>query len=117
MLIKVANSLHKAYKSISVVNGLFTTIKRITKTRAKGWISLRNRFLIVNCKCSYCGGSKKLQVHHITPVHVDKSKELDENNLITLCNSNSKCHLNIGHLGKWNNHNINVVEDCKRHRE
>ena len=40
-------------------------------------------------------------------------KELDENNLITLCDGKSRCHLLFGHLLSWKSFNPNVVEDCK----
>ena len=32
----------------------------------------------------------KLEVHHITPIHEDYDKRLDNNNLITLCNYHHK---------------------------
>lgn len=60
--------------------------------------------------CEACGNDNldEMEVHHIIPIKVDKSKYLDLNNLITLCKdlTQNKCHLKIGHLGdyvrRWN---------------
>jgi hypothetical protein len=58
-----------------------------------------------------CGSSIKPEVHHIIPVHVDASKELDLNNLITLCDQ--YCHFIFGHLMNWELYNSNIIEDAK----
>ena len=51
-----------------------------------------------------------LQVHHIEPFHTNPDKELDENNLITLC---STCHFVFGHLKKWQSYNPDVLVDVE----
>jgi hypothetical protein len=43
--------------------------------------------------------------------------ELDRNNLITLCESKSKCHWIIGHLLNWRSYNPNAKEDALAFRE
>lgn len=78
--------------------------------RSPDWKSVRDNHIKNNPFCAACGTSKKLEVHHIVPVHIDPSKELDSSNLITLCNS--KCHLLFGHLMWFKSWNPNVVEDC-----
>jgi len=64
--------------------------------------------------CQACGTEKNLQVHHIVPVHIDPSKELDPGNLITLCELvRHDCHFHLGHLLNWKAYNPTVVEDSK----
>jgi hypothetical protein len=82
-------------------------------SRSSSWRSVRNLFLKENSVCSACGSIRNLQVHHIVPFNVDKNKELDLTNLITLCRT---CHFVFGHLMTWNSWNIDVVEDCKAYR-
>lgn len=72
------------------------------------WPTARKFHLKIQDKCQACGKKKSLEVHHITPVHKDPSKELNPQNLITLC---STCHLLFGHLGSWYSHNEFVKED------
>lgn len=56
--------------------------------------------------------------HHVIPVHVDPSKELDGDNLITLCEGPSfNCHLFFGHLRDWTNFNPNVRSDAEEWRK
>jgi 5-methylcytosine-specific restriction endonuclease McrA len=80
--------------------------------RNRSWSSVRESHLKLHGKCCACGGTKMLQVHHIVPVSVDPSKELDSTNLITLCMGPSECHLEIGHRGSWRRDNPNVIADA-----
>ena len=57
-----------------------------------------------------------MEVHHKMPFHLDKSKELDMANLITLCEANKNgvnCHLLFGHLGSFKAFNAEVDVDSK----
>ena len=78
--------------------------------RSYRWRTVRNDFIKSHPRCAACGKDKKLQVHHIIPVSVDSSKELDYNNLITLCAS--PCHLLFGHLNDYKSYNKDVKKDC-----
>ena len=82
--------------------------------RSSKWDTVRKNFLKTNSVCAVCGGSEKLEVHHKQPFHLYPDLELDATNLITLCESTTKCHLEIGHLGNWKNFNPNVVEDATK---
>lgn len=85
------------------------------KKRSSRWPTVRKNYLKVNSVCAVCGGTDKLEVHHIVPFHTDESLELDPNNLITLCESKSfgvVCHLFVGHLGSYKTINPNVKEDA-----
>jgi len=94
---------------------LYSSIREKSKSvrRDKLWPLVREAHLDQNGSCAGCGGISKLQVHHIIPVHIDPSYELDSNNLITLCMEKDECHLNLGHLGSWKKSNINVEQDAR----
>ena len=85
--------------------------------RSPKWPTIRNDFLILHDKCEVCGkkGSllKPLEIHHCIPFSQDKSKELDFENLITLCRRD---HLLIGHLDNWKSFNKDVKIDSNRWR-
>lgn len=80
-------------------------------SRSSSWPKLRKQHLTKFPKCAACGRLSKVEVHHIVPVHVDPDKELDPDNLITLCDN--PCHIVFGHLLDYKSWNINVIEDCK----
>lgn len=84
-------------------------IFNILSNRSGLWPKLRTEFLQNNPSCAACGSTKKLQVHHIEPVHICKDKELDITNLITLCKT---CHFIFGHLMNWYSWNKDVVIDA-----
>lgn len=94
---------------------MFKFIKKFFKTsdefgtRSPGWKKVRDKFIKNNPTCAACGTKEDLEVHHITPYHVDKSLELDQDNLITLCGK--RCHYVFGHFCDWKSWNENVVND------
>ena len=89
----------------------------LRKKRSSKWPSVRKQHLEKFPTCAVCGGTKKIEVHHIQPFHKKPEFELDSNNLITLCESKSKgglnCHLIFGHFSDYKNINPSVVEDAK----
>jgi len=81
--------------------------------RHKDWGKLRKCHISVFPRCAVCnkkGFIRANDVHHIIPVSVDSFKEMDMDNLITLCR---KHHLLFGHLNYWRSWNKNVVEDAR----
>lgn len=61
--------------------------------RSSHWPKIRKEHLNKESCCQACGGEKELNVHHIIPYHIDKTKELDPDNLITLCEGGGiNCH-------------------------
>lgn len=82
--------------------------------RSSKWKNIREKHLSEHPSCAACGRSLKVEVHHIEPVHLQPSKELDPTNLITLCDS--PCHIVFGHLMDYKSWNTNVIEDCKRYK-
>jgi len=86
------------------------------KRRSSKWPQIRAAHLIKNPFCVLCGGSDKLEVHHIVPFHKKPSLELNLLNLITLCESKHgglNCHLAVGHLGNFKRVNPKVISDIK----
>lgn len=88
------------------------------KPRSTKWPSLRKKFLTENPFCAACGNTKpaQMEVHHIYPYSFpdgDK-RELEWDNLVTLCNGPGKCHFVWGHLLSWSSYNPNVIMDVKR---
>lgn len=62
--------------------------------------------------CQMCGGTEKLQVHHIHPFHLHPELELEQQNLITLCEKRGHdCHFVMGHFHDWRLFNPTVRSD------
>lgn len=91
----------------------FDELEMLSEPRNSQWPKVRSKHLEKQPVCMVCGGKESLQVHHIEPFHKNPEKELDENNLITLCDGKFRCHLLFGHLLYWRSHNPNVVEDAE----
>ena len=83
--------------------------------RSPKWSSVRKEHLKGHPCCAACGRDKKLEVHHITPVHVDPSMELDPSNLITFCAD--PCHIVFGHLMNFRSWNKQVTQDAPAYLE
>lgn len=83
--------------------------------RSSKWANVRKRHLKAFPTCAACGCDQHLQVHHIKPFHLHPELELEDLNLITLCEGKDEhqCHLNIGHLGNFKNENPDVVKDAQ----
>lgn len=79
--------------------------------RSPKWQTIRKKHLEKNPECAVCGKNKKIEVHHIVPVHVSPELELDPSNLISLCDN--PCHLVFGHFFDYKSWNINVREDAE----
>ena len=79
--------------------------------RSSKWGKVRAEHIKKFPTCAACGSTIDLEVHHIEPVSVNPSRELDPTNLITLCSK--YCHFYVGHLMDYTSWNINVIEDSK----
>ena len=82
--------------------------------RSPKWGKVRKDFININPFCAVCYTKKRLEAHHIIPVNIDKSKELDPTNLIVLCRSD---HLLYGHLNSWKSFNYDVRKDAEIWRQ
>ena len=84
-------------------------------SRAHAWRTMRAAHLQVQPACAACGSTSRVVVHHIVPVQVDRSRELDPGNLITLCEGYAygvNCHLYHGHGGRWERWNPTVRDQA-----
>jgi 5-methylcytosine-specific restriction endonuclease McrA len=74
----------------------------LSAKRSGQWPTVEKHFLEEHPACAACGGTERLNVHHIKPFHVFPELELDPNNLITLCMMiGREDHLMIGHGGSF----------------
>lgn len=90
---------------------------RPARLRSPQWERVEKEHLEKEPCCQWCGGTWKLQVHHVTPFHLAPQFELDDFNLITLCEGGGylNCHLVHGHNGDWKSFNDQVRDECKDH--
>lgn len=87
--------------------------------RSDTWPTIRLSHLQQQPECQACGSRNGLEVHHIIPIHVDKSKELTPTNLITLCENPATgfCHYIFGHLAlSWFHYDADVIQHVSHHR-
>ena len=70
------------------------------------WREVRAAHIEKEPVCQACGRATKLDVHHIIPVAFDKTRELDPENLITLCSQ--PCHFVFGHFMSYYCYNKDV---------
>ena len=81
--------------------------------RSPSWRKVRAEHIKQNPTCAACGRKEGLEVHHIIPYHIDSTKELDPDNLITLCGK--YCHFVFRHFMYWKSWNENVREDAAKY--
>lgn len=81
--------------------------------RSPKWPALSKRFLKGKV-CAVCGRKVAVVAHHKKPFHLFPELELEESNLIPLCEGRTvNCHLAVGHLFSYRSHNPNVEEDAE----
>lgn len=61
-------------------------------------------------RCSWCGKTKSIHIHHIYPVSRFPDMADDTGNMICLC---AKCHHRVGHGGNWKWFVRNVDDMCR----
>jgi hypothetical protein len=100
---------------LTTISDAITGKAPLTASRSPKWPAARTKFLKTHKTCSACGGTTKLEVHHIQPFHTNPELELDQHNMITLCESGNNgliCHLNVGHSGNYKCINPASVTDA-----
>jgi hypothetical protein len=97
-------------------------------TRSPKWPAVERAHLVTQPHCVCCAPGAEpragLQVHHVFPFHYcialgRPDLELDQRNLITLCEDEparpgQDHHLIVGHLDDFQSSNLAVVEDATR---
>jgi 5-methylcytosine-specific restriction enzyme A len=84
--------------------------------RSPQWSNVEREHLRFEPTCMACGSTDNLQVHHVLPFHFcillgRPELELDQRNLITLCEGTDNHHLLLGHLDDWPSYNQDVRSD------
>ena len=79
--------------------------REVGAKRSPKWDATRKKHLKLYPECEFCGNKANLSVHHILPFHLRPDLELEESNLITLCEKSDKygwsCHYLLGHSLDW----------------
>lgn len=84
--------------------------RHLLAARSPKWNAVKTAFLKKHPKCAVCETETNVEVHHIVPFHMDKTRELDTTNLMSMC----KCHhFTFGHLCNWKKVNCMIVRDAK----
>lgn len=84
------------------------------RARSSEWKKLRAAHLEKEPACVACGKTADLDVHHIIPVFANPSRELDPDNLITLCGT--RCHIVFGHFMCYHCYNPHVRKMAQDYR-
>lgn len=103
------------YRQIKQIKDVVQGKAPVGHKRSTQWPTVRKNHLKANPTCAVCGGTEKLEVHHIKPFHVHPELELEPTNLMTMCESKSYgiiCHLLIGHWGSYKLTNPNVKKEA-----
>ena len=93
------------------------TVGRSDSGRSAHWEAVRAEHLAKEDHCAWCGSMTALQVHHIRPYHLYRGLELEDSNLVTLCEQKGvNCHLRFGHFGDFRDGwNADIRADCAIH--
>lgn len=83
--------------------------------RSSSWGSFKKNYEKTHPKeCAICG-NKKVSLHHIIPFSQDKSRELDVDNVIWLCDGwgTLQHHRGMGHYGSFLSWNPDIISEAK----
>lgn len=82
--------------------------------RSSKWQKVRLNFVKKNPRCFICERNTDLHVHHIKPFHLYPELELDNKNLIVLCETH---HLYYGHWSDWKSYNPELMNTISQIRK
>ena len=85
-------------------SALYVTDYEITKAK-RIYLSANPRCAVCDAKANITNGHKN-NVHHLIPVHVDRSLAASQSNFVTLCRNG---HFWVGHCGNWKSWNTNIT--------
>lgn len=85
----------------------------IGAARSPAWNNVRDAYAAKYPKCAVCQRAG-IEVHHIAPFHLFPERELDFDNLISLCRPH---HELVGHLMDWKSWNPSVRLDAMTWRQ
>lgn len=102
--------------AVILVSGCLSTSDALSERgRSPKWPEVRDAHVRAYPYCALCGSEKKPEGHHIIPYSVDPGRELDPDNIVTLCRTGgSGCHFFAGHAGiSWSHENSNLTAVLK----
>ena len=101
--------------SSSVVYTVAPMIDRLGAPRSPQWARKRQEFVGEYPVCACCGRRTNLNVHHVKPFHLFPALELQDDNLVTLCEGGPiNCHYLAGHCGAgWSAYARDVAEQIR----
>jgi hypothetical protein len=82
--------------------------RRKRSQRSPQWRHVERQHLLEHPACAACGGTVRMQVHHVQPFAERPELELDPSNLIGLCMGADECHLRLGHGGDFHHFNPEI---------
>jgi len=83
------------------------------RPRSSKWPAARLAWLHDHPRCAACGACTRLEVHHKWPFIYYPERELDNTNLVTLCEGEAcNCHFVFGHSRDWRAYNPDVDSDA-----
>jgi hypothetical protein len=103
-------------KLVKKIKDVFQGKSTLYQKRSNRWDKTRRDYLQKHPTCVICGSKKKLEVHHKLPFNLRPDLELEESNLIPLCETKKYgivCHLLVGHLGCYRSYNPEVEQDAQ----
>jgi hypothetical protein len=81
--------------------------------RSGKWAAARAKHVKEEGNCAWCHTKYCLEVHHIHPFHERPDLELEDSNLVTLCELIGRnCHFKKGHFGNWKKCNPLIRQEC-----
>jgi len=97
---------------IDNIERFILNISSISASTYYSMAKAKKLYVSEHSECAICGYKKKLNVHHIIPIHIDETLSCDPDNFITLCRD---CHFTFGHFHNFRKYwNPDIREFAKR---
>ena len=100
-------AIQEAVQQLMKDEAIGGTAEALSNGRSPQWRAVRDRYAAAHPCCEFCGRAA-VDVHHIQPFHLFPTRELDPNNLISLCRPH---HFIYGHAGDSKCENPDVLTD------
>ena len=100
--------LQRTKSAIGYADPVFGGVPRSSK-----WSAVRDNFLKENPDCEACGVKAEV-AHHVYPYSFKPELELDESNLISLCDI---CHMCLAHLKSFKRFDPDIKEVARAFRQ
>lgn len=79
--------------------------------RSSTWPKFKREYEKTHPKiCAFCKTTKRIELHHQVPFHIDPSLEEEPSNMIWVCRDH---HFYFAHLMDWSSYNKTVLADSE----